>query len=91
MFSSRVCTLCNLITSSKSEWKTHVFFFNYKKLDTVYFNKINKISIPMVEMLLIEMQSMELEATLNVESFVTPSYTHLYNTFKSVSLIKHCP
>jgi hypothetical protein len=45
----------------------------------------------MVEMLLIEMQSMELEATLNVESFVTPSYTHLYNTLKSVSLIKHCP
>jgi hypothetical protein len=36
------CTLCNLITSSKSEWKTHVFFLNYKKLDTVYFNKINK-------------------------------------------------
>jgi hypothetical protein len=75
-----LCILCNLITSSKSEWKTHVFFLNYKKLDTVYFNKINKwecvcdqskkrtanifqikfckMSIPKVEMLLTEIQSL---------------------------------
>jgi hypothetical protein len=36
-------------------------------------------------------KSMEFEGILNVESFVTPSYTHLYNTLESVSLIKHCP
>jgi hypothetical protein len=36
-------------------------------------------------------KSMEFEGILNVESFITPSYTHLYNTLESVSLIKHCP
>jgi hypothetical protein len=40
-----LCTLCNLITSSihrKVSGKLMFFFFNYKKVDAVYFNKINK-------------------------------------------------
>ena len=35
--------------------------------------------------------AMEFESTLNIESFVTPSYTHLYNMLESISLIKYCP
>ena len=35
-------SLSDLITSLKSEWKTHVFFLNYKKLD--FYTSIRSIS-----------------------------------------------